>query len=373
MKLPREQQIAIVQKKLPRWYGRHRRSLPWRKSRDPYAIWVSEIMLQQTRVDQATPYFDRFMKRYPTVQDLAVADQEAVLKSWEGMGYYSRARNLHRAAQIVAEELEGYLPKDTEALRKLPGIGPYTAGAIASIAFGLDEPVLDGNVTRVLTRLFAIGTNPAATNTRKRLWALARKIIPPGKAGDFNQALMDLGAMICLPRNPLCEDCPVLEACRAFRAGNPERYPRKKPRKPVPHETIVAGIIWKKGRILIARRKPEGLLGGLWEFPGGKKEGGETLENALKREILEEVGVKVAIDGLLTEVTHAYSHFRITLHAFECTFLAGRARALGSDAVKWIRPAELDRYAFPAANHKIIEALRSKDPGARKGKETPHG
>jgi A/G-specific adenine glycosylase len=372
MKLTREQQIAVIRKKLPRWYARHRRSLPWRKSRDPYTIWVSEIMLQQTRVDQAAPYFDRFMKRFPTVRDLAAAGQEEVLKAWEGMGYYSRARNLHRAAQIVAEEMEGYLPEDAEALRKLPGIGPYTAGAIASIAFGLDEPVLDGNVIRVFTRLFAISADSAATDTRKQLWSLGEKIIPPGKAGDFNQALMDLGATVCLPRNPRCDACPVREACQAFQAGDPERYPRKKARKPVPHETIVAGIIRKKGRILIARRKPEGLLGGLWEFPGGKKESGETLEEALVREIREETDVRVSIDSLLTRVEHAYSHFRITLHAFECTYIAGRARALGSDAVKWILPGELDRHAFPAANHKIIEALRTKDRAARRGKETPH-
>lgn len=350
--------IHTVREKLPRWYTRHSRNLPWRKSRDPYAVWVSEIMLQQTRVDQASPYFERFMKKFPTVFKLAAADQEEVLKAWEGMGYYTRARNLHAAAKRVVDEYNGRLPDTAEELAKLPGIGRYTAGAIASIAFGLDEPVLDGNVARVLTRVFAIADDPKEVKTQKRLWSLARKMIPRGRAGDFNQALMDLGATICTPRKPDCASCPLSGICLANRRGKQERFPFKRPKKPVPHRTIVAGVIGKSGKVLIDQRKPEGLLGGLWEFPGGKKEKGETLKQAVAREIREEVGIEVSVGRRMTLVNHAYSHFKITLHVFECSHESGRARAIGCKAVKWVRPEELGRYAFPAANHKILKLLR---------------
>ncbi|MBU0754077.1 MAG: A/G-specific adenine glycosylase [Planctomycetes bacterium] len=360
MKITRARQIEQVQQGLLEWYRRHSRDLPWRRRSDPYAIWVSEIMLQQTRVDQATPYYERFLKRFARIEDLAKASLDEVMKAWEGMGYYSRARNLHRTAQIVCEEYGGHIPDEVHALKKLPGIGPYTAGAIASIAFNSDEPVLDGNVTRVLCRVFAVGADPAVTTTQKKLWNLARKIVPSRRAGLFNQALMDLGATICLPSRPKCETCPIQTVCLAGLRGTQQRYPQKRVRKPAPHVTIVAGIIWKKDKILIGRRKPEGLLGGLWEFPGGKLEKGESLEEALHREIKEEVGIFVRMDRPLAIIKHAYTHFRITLHAFECTHLRGRARALGCTQVRWIGVKDLDRYAFPKANQKIMAALKTK-------------
>lgn len=361
MKMDRTRKIETIQKRLLRWYGRHGRDMPWRRQRDPYAIWISEIMLQQTRVDQATPYFERFMKRFPSVRKLAGASEEEVLKAWEGMGYYSRARNLHRAASIVCEDHGGHLPDEVQELKKLPGIGPYTAGAIASIAFGQDEPVLDGNVIRVLCRIFGVAADPAAPATRKRLWKLAREIVPFGKAGLFNQAVMDLGAMVCLPQKPLCPSCPVREICLACLRDAQHRYPKKRVRKPVPHETVVAGIVWNKNKVLIDKRRPEGLLGGLWEFPGGKRKKGETLQQALHREIKEEVGITVRIKRALTAIEHAYSHFRITLHAFECALLRGRARALQCDQVRWVYPKDLEKYAFPKANRKIIDLLRKED------------
>jgi len=331
--------------------------MPWRGQADPYTVWVAEIMLQQTQVKTVKPYYAAFMKRFPTVRRLAEADLGDVLKTWEGLGYYSRARNLHRAAAKVVADFGGELPGEVEQLRKLPGIGPYTAGAIASIAFGRDEPVLDGNVARVLCRVFVIRRNPAESTTRKRLWSLARQLLPPGGAGAFNQALMDLGATVCTPRSPRCDRCPVALPCAARARGEQARLPRKAPARPLPHHDVVAGIIRKRGRILIDRRKPHGLLGGLWEFPGGKREPGETLEEALRREVREELGIRIRVGRELIVVEHAYSHFRITLHAMECRYLSGRTRAIGCDAFRWVRPEELDRFPFPRANRKILAAL----------------
>ena len=340
------------------WWKASRRDMPWRGRSDPYAIWISEVMLQQTRVETVRDYYRRFLRRFPTAAALGRADLDDVLKAWEGMGYYSRARNLHAAARRVVADFGGKLPASVAQLRGLPGVGEYTAGAIASIAFGLDEPVLDGNVARVLCRVFRIRQDPRAARTRKRLTALARSLIPPGKAGLINQALMDLGATVCVPRNPRCPGCPFRRHCRALDHGEQHKLPRKPPRKPVPHYDIAAGIVWKRRRVLIDRRKADRMLGGLWEFPGGKREPGEPLEETVVREVREEVGIEVAPTRLLVTVRHAYTHFRITLHAFECRFLSGRCRAIGCDDFKWVRPDELDRYAFPKANHRIIAALR---------------
>ena len=349
-----------IQAALMAWFKRNRRDLPWRRSRDPYAIWVSEIMLQQTRAGAAAAYFRRFLRRLPNVRALAGARIGQVLKAWEGLGYYARARNMHRAARQIAADFGGRLPTAPAELRKLPGIGRYTAGAIASIAFGLDEPVLDGNVTRVLCRLFRIREDPKSARTRKKLWSLARRLIPPGEAGLFNQAMMDLGAIVCIPSRPRCAICPLRRLCRARQHDEQDKLPRKAKRRPLPHETLVAAVIWKAGRILIDRRKDEGLLGGLWEFPGGKVEGGESLAAALRREVREELAVRVAIQRPLVTVEHAYTHFRITLHAFECRYVSGRPQSRTCAAWRWVRPEQLDEFAFPRANHKIIAALRER-------------
>ncbi len=354
------EQCAEISRQLLRWYRRSARDLPWRRRSDPYAIWISEVMLQQTRVTAAVPYFQRFLKTFPNVRRLAAAKIDDVLKAWEGLGYYGRARNLHAAARRIVREFGGKIPSRIETLRTLPGIGTYTAAAIASIAFGCDEPVLDGNVIRVLCRLFAIGQDPRRSATQKRLTSRARKLISSGKAGTFNQAMMDLGATICIPRTPRCELCPLQKLCRARARNLQTKLPRRAPAKELPHYDIAVGVIFRRGRILIDRRNEDGLLGGLWEFPGGKVQRGESFIEALIREVREEVNVEIRVENELTKVQHAYSHFRITMHVFVCRGLRGRAQAIGCSAVKWISPEELDNYAFPAANRRIIAMLRKK-------------
>ena len=349
--------LSPIRRTLIRWYKKHQRDLPWRRTRNPYAVWVSEIMLQQTQVATVIPYYRRFMKAFPTIKRLAAAREQAVLKAWEGLGYYSRARNLYKAAKRIISDHGGRLPESAEELRQLPGIGRYTAGAIASIAFDLDEPVLDGNVIRVFCRLFLIRKNPKETTIQKRLWRLAHQLLPKGKASIFNQALMDLGATVCTPKNPRCNDCPLKKHCKARAKNLQERLPAKAKTAPVPHYDIAAGVIWKGKKILIARRKPEGLLGGLWEFPGGKRKKNESLEDCVVREIHEELQVKVKVIRPLKTVRHAYSHFRITLHAFECEYLSGRPKALGCAAWKWVTLDDLAHYPFPRANQKILETL----------------
>ncbi|MFP4052247.1 MAG: A/G-specific adenine glycosylase [Phycisphaerae bacterium] len=354
---PSPGRLRRVRNALVTWYAEHQRDLPWRRTHDPYAVWVSEIMLQQTRVATVIPYFNRWMQRFPTVADLAEAPPNDVLKHWEGLGYYTRARNLHAAAGQVCDRYDSRLPREPADLRTLPGIGRYTAGAIASIAFGLDEPVLDGNVVRVLCRVFAIDADPARATTREALWKIARRLIPVGRAGELNQAMMDLGATVCVPREPLCPRCPLRRLCDARRQHRTHQLPRKTPSRQTPHYEIAAAVVYKDDRVLIARRRPEGLLGGLWEFPGGKREAGETLTDTARRETREETGIDIEVGGEITVVKHAYSHFRITLHAFRARWLAGEPQALQCDAVRWVRPADLNRYAFPAANQKILQAL----------------
>ncbi len=355
---PTQPQIARLQRQLLRWWRTHKRDLPWRRGRTPYRVWVAEMMLQQTQVATVEPYYRRWLKAFPSFRALARATQDQVLKCWEGLGYYSRARNMHAAAQQVVKQRNGRLPPNVNELRRLPGIGPYTAGAIASIAFGADEPVLDGNVIRVLCRLFAIRRDPRQQQTRKDLWALAGTLVPAGRAGDFNEALMDLGATICTPAAPTCDACPLADTCKALAAGSQNRLPLKTKAAPVPHHAIAVGVIVKNGRVLIDRRKNEGLLGGLWEFPGGKIGRGESAIAAVRREVAEEVGIEVIPDDQpFATVRHAYSHFRITLQAFLCGHVKGRARAIDCAAVKWVPIGELTSYAFPRANQKVLAAL----------------
>jgi len=339
--------------RLLNWYTTHARTLPWRDHPDPYAVWVSEIMLQQTRVETVVPYFERWMSRFPTIAALAQADQQAVLAVWEGLGYYSRARNLHRAAQVVMAEYAGHIPENPLELRRLPGIGRYTAAAIASIAFGADEAALDGNIRRVLARLFDVSQPARGPQGERKLWELARLHLPPGSAGDYNQALMDLGASICLPRQPHCPDCPLKEDCQAYRLGVQAQRPVLPVRRPAPHYIVTAAVIQRDGRLLIARRPARGLLGGLWEFPGGKLQDGEDLPACLRREIQEELGVEIEVGAPLGVYRHAYTHFSVTLHAFACSLLSGEPQPLHASELRWAAPAELCGYPMGKLDRQI--------------------
>ncbi len=344
------------------WYQRERRTFPWRQERpDPYSVWVAEVMLQQTRTDTVEPYFRRWMARFPTVEDLARADTQEVLHLWEGLGYYRRALYLLKAAREIVARYGGRLPSSPEELEKLPGIGPYTARAIASIAFGQDVAVLDGNVKRVLARLFTLEEPIDRPQGVRRLWHLAQEHLPPGRAADYNQALMDLGATVCLPQNPRCTACPLRPWCRAYASGQPTQWPRRSPRKKTPHYTVVAGVIRRGDRVLLAQRPEGSLLGGLWEFPGGKVEPGETLEQALAREIEEELALKVRVGGQVGTFRHAYSHFRITLHALCAIPVQGEPHPQEGQRVAWVPLSRLDAYPMGKVDRLIARRLQ-QDP-----------
>ncbi len=351
-----------LSRRLLDWYAQAARHLPWRDQPSPYRVWVSEIMLQQTQVKTVLPYFDRWMQRFPTIEALAEAPLQGILQAWEGLGYYSRARNLWQAARRVVGDWGGKIPEDTGGLRSLPGIGEYTAGAIASIAFGADEPALDGNIRRVLARVFDVIDPARSPAGEGRLWALARQNLPPGRAGDYNQALMDLGASICTPRLPDCPVCPVKSLCLAFARGVQGQRPVMAPRKHGPHHIVTAAVIhrWSGDdrQVLIARRPPKGLLGGMYEFPGGKLEPGEELPGCLRREIREELGVEISVGEEIGVYRHAYTHFSITLHAFHCSLISGEPQPLQVADVAWVTVAQLGGYPMGKIDRRIAKDLQ---------------
>lgn len=353
-----EQEVAELRRSLLMWYGQQGRDLPWRNTRDPYAIWVSEIMLQQTQVVTVIPYYHRWLATLPTVVHLAAADQQQVLKLWQGLGYYARARNLHRAAQVIAEQRGGAFPVVVEQVMQLPGIGRTTAGGILSAAYNQPQPILDGNVKRVLARLIALPQSPKRAETF--LWQLSEQILDTRQPRDFNQALMDLGATVCTPKNPSCPVCPWSNYCQAQRLNLQSHLPMREASAPLPHKQIGVAVIWNQQRdqILIDQRRQEGLLGGLWEFPGGKIEPGETVRACIEREIREELGIEIEVGDRLITLDHTYTHFKVTLIVHHCLHLQGQAQPLECEQVRWVTLAELDDFPFPKANERIIAALR---------------
>ncbi len=321
---------------LLKWYAANKRQLPWRGNPDPYAVWISEAMLQQTRVDTVIPYYHRWMERFPSVEILACASEEDVLNAWEGLGYYTRARNLRVAAQLVCEKFQGILPQSMQALRTLPGIGQYTAAAIASIAYGQDEAVVDGNVKRVLARVLNLEYVANTPAGEAEFWRIARELLPPGSASDYNQAIMDFGATLCTPHSPQCEKCPFASTCEANLLGIQDQRPVLLEKKPIPRYLVCAAVMISENNVLVARRPSNGLLGGMWEFPGGKVEPGETMAQALEREIFEELGTRITVGDELGKYRHAYTHFRITLHAYFCMLTGEEPKALDASEIRWV-------------------------------------
>jgi A/G-specific adenine glycosylase len=362
-----------ISSRLLKWYRLHKRSLPWRDllHKDPYAVWVSEIMLQQTRVETVIPYFEKWMKSFPTVRALAEADEQQVLNAWEGLGYYSRARNLHKAARIVVEQYGGEVPRDLDQLAKLPGIGRYTLGAIASIAFDMNVPALDGNIKRVYSRIFDISEPVDTPKGETILWELAEKQLPKNEAGDYNQALMDLGATICLPKNPRCLTCPLMKLCAARANGTQHLRPVKLPKKSVPHHVHAAAVIGRMGReaspdgdnppceVLLAKRPSSGLLGGMWEFPNGRvtSDPFEGLADALKTGYGLKLGVNrknIQKPEPLGVVHHGYTHFKVSTYVFACRVNSVQE----SESLKWVLLDHLDDYPMGRINRQIAEMLK---------------
>jgi A/G-specific adenine glycosylase len=341
-------QKAKIQTQLLRWFKRNGRDLPWRKTKDPYAIWVSEIMLQQTQVTTVIPYYQKFLKSFPTVHHLAKANLSKVLKIWEGLGYYSRARNLHRASRIVENHFGGKLPDNLKDLLSLPGIGRSTAGAILSFAYNKEAPILDGNVKRVLSRLFAISGSKA--KTEKFLWGISESLIPKGCSNPFNQALMDLGSMLCTPKDPQCPHCPLRDFCKGKASGNPERYPTKGSKKRIPHINAISAVIQRDDKVLLNRRPPKGLLGGLWEFPNWKSEGRKN-RRWLTNRIRNEMGVSVNVKEPIGTFHQTFSHFKLTLHVYHCQTINRNEKG------SWIPIKNLPLLPMSRIHRRIAQAL----------------
>lgn len=353
---------AEIPKKLIIWFDAGKRDLPWRQEYTPYRVWISEIMLQQTQVKTMLPYYYRWMARFPDIRSVAEAPEEEILKHWEGLGYYSRARNIHKAAKIIVMDFAGDFPRDHRTVLSLPGIGAYTAGAIMSFAYNEAYPIVDANVGRVLARMLNIESPLGKGKTQKILWETARNLIPHGNARVFNQAIMELGALVCLPRTPVCALCPVRDSCKSFALGLVERRPVTGGKKGTTSIEVALGILVRRGKIFIQKRPGKGLMPHLWEFPGGKIQEGETPEEALAREFREELELEIRNIGRITTIRHGYTSFKVTLHAFFCEPLDESREPMLRAAVdsRWATPEELDKYAFPAANRKLIRMLMKR-------------
>ena len=356
MRNPAEETQA-VRRALTGWYEKNRRTLPWRQTGDPYHIWASEIMLQQTQVATVVDYFNRFIRAFPDIRTLADADLQTVLKLWEGLGYYSRARNFHKAAKLVVDRHHGEVPDDWDAFLSLPGVGDYIASAVQSIAFGKPMAVVDGNVKRVLARLVEIDAPASGSSSHKTFKKAAQALLDPDDPGTFNQAVMELGALICRPGKPLCAGCPVNPWCLAFANGRVADFPVKTKKPTTPHHHLAIGVVFKNDKLLIVLRPETGLLGGLWEFPGDRIGPDETPLNACMRNLKASAGVNVSVRSHLTRIRHAYTHFKITADIFICDWVSGRVRLNGHTGHRWVRPDSLHHYPFPKSNHKFMPQL----------------
>jgi A/G-specific adenine glycosylase len=358
----------LFTQRLRTWFRRHARDLPWRRTRDPYAVWVSEIMLQQTQVATVVPYFERFMRRFPTLAALAEADEQDVLRLWEGLGYYRRARQLHRAARQVVDEHGGEFPRDPQAVRRLPGIGRYTAGAILSLAFDAREPILEANTLRLWSRLLAYRGDPRGAAGQRVLWAAAGQILPRRGVGAFNQALMELGAEICRPRRPVCESCPLAGFCNTRRLGLQQAIPAPTA-KPKTESVREAAIVVRRGsRVLIVQRGDGARWAGMWDFPrftlpDGLANGEATAARFLQRKLRAIAGVHARRIRRLTTLRHTVTRFRITLDGYEAEHVASSAGVSRSD-LRWIEPARLADYPLSATGRKLAQLVAERGPAS---------
>ncbi len=349
-----------LQQRLLNWFQNNARDLPWRETYSPYHVWISEIMLQQTQMDRVVDYFTRWLKRFPAIEDIAVANEDEVLKLWEGLGYYTRAKNIIKSARILTTQYSNKLPQDYSLLLKLPGIGKYTAGAIMSIAFNKEYPIVDANIERFFARMFNLAKPVKDKEIQIFIWDKARVLIPKGRAREFNQALMEFGAIVCISKNPRCRICPISDDCQAFKMGLvAERPVLSDPPKTIFIE-MTTGILQHNGRILIQKRKAKGVWANLWEFPGGRLEPGETPEMALVREYAEETALNVGKLKKITTVKHSYTVYRVTLHCYYCNIIDGRFEPVLQTAQehRWVKPEELSEYSFPAGHRKLMQFLQ---------------
>lgn len=361
--LPERRWRESFTKKLRAWFDKAKRDLPWRRSRDPYRIWVSEIMLQQTTVAAVIAYFERFMAAYPTVAELAGAPERDVLRLWEGLGYYRRARQLHAAAQKITGEHGGKFPREPAAVRALPGIGRYTAGAISSIAFDLPEPILEANTVRLLSRLSAYRDDPLARAGQEHLWAWAAAIVPAEEPGLFNQALMELGALICTPREPRCGECPVASLCAAKKLGLVTEIPKPKAKKVFEEVREAAVLIRRKGEVLLIERAAGERWGGLWDFPrfAIDAEQADNIAAALRAEIKRTLGIEIALGERLQTLKHGVTRFKITLEAYDATFKAGKLKLANPFAeARWVNPRGLAQFPLNTTGRKLTKLLEVK-------------
>ena len=341
--------------KLLTWYKKNDAQYPWRSTNNPYHIWISEIMLQQTQANTVIKYYNNWVNKFPNISSVAKAPPDDILKSWEGLGYYARARNFHLACKKLYDKGLNEVPNNYNEFIQLPGVGEYTAAAVISIAYNKPYPVIDANVIRVISRIKEIPH--AFPKSKKIINKHLLNIIPKKKPGDFNQAIMDFGRFVCTNFSPKCRECIVRLHCDAFINNRVNNFPIKLKKIKKPHYDIAVGIIWNEKKILITKRRENGLLGGLWEFPGGKIKPNELSEECIIREIKEELNIQVDVQKKIHKIKHAYSHFSITMHAYNCQFIKGNPKLLGCADFKWISPKDIQKFPFPKANHKIFNKI----------------
>jgi A/G-specific adenine glycosylase len=349
--------MKTIAQKLLDWFQINRRELPWRNTNDPYAIWVSEVMLQQTQVNTVIPYYERFLDNFPDITILAKAHSDQVLKMWEGLGYYARAINLQKASKMVVNRFSAQVPSDPSQFKELPGVGDYINAAVQSIAFGHSMAVVDGNVRRVLSRLYEMPETVNESKYSKKFANKAQSLICKKSPGDYNQAIMELGALICIPKNPQCNMCPLTKNCKSFIHDTIFNFPRRKKKSAVPTQNWVAAVIQKDNKFLLTQRKAGGFLGGLWEFPGGKICDNEPLQSACIRHIQEQLQINIQIKQHISQIKHKYTHFSQIMDAFLCDFQSGTIHLNGPSNYKWIYWSEIDQFALPKSNLKFIKEI----------------